>query len=67
MAKTRIQRLREPSLKLVDSVTLEMTTIAREVVTKVPWPPVRSWSRVFGWSPVPAYTVPEELLHAIYF
>lgn len=35
VAKTQIERLREPSLKLVDYVTLEMTNIAREVVMKV--------------------------------
>ena len=35
VAKTQIERLREPGLKLVDYVTLEMTNIAREVVMKV--------------------------------
>ena len=44
VAKTQIERLREPSLKLVDYVTMEMTNIAREVVMKVTWTLSLSWA-----------------------
>ena len=44
VAKTQIERLREPSLKLVDYVTLEMTSIAREVVMKVTRTLSLSWA-----------------------
>jgi len=44
VAKTQIERLREPSLKLVDYVTLEMTNIAREVVMKVTRTLSLSWA-----------------------
>ena len=44
VAKTQIERLREPSLKLVDYVTMEMTSIAREVVMKVTRTLSLSWA-----------------------
>lgn len=67
MAKTRIQRLREPSLKLVDSVTLEMTTIAREVVSKVARPSSPVLVPGFGWSLSLLALSQNHLMHPPYF
>ena len=49
VAKTQIERLREPSLKLVDYVTMEMTVIAREVVMKVTRTLSLSWLEEKCW------------------